>query len=162
MLPLYHNPLYEMKDAFKAERDTGDKPSRVMKPITGDVSIQIDQLEKIYFTLKAIDVHTRPQKKGKMVVCYTMCAMMGLCFAVMLSSTMLYILWIGFYNPSNMFKSLFFMDRLYDFRELLQGLRDGSILEAFCRILVYTAKKVVKDETHDMHDMMQISDILDK
>lgn len=157
MLPVYHNPMYEMKDVFKAERDTGDKSSRVTRPITGAVSIQIDQLEKIYFTLKAIDVHTRPVKKDKLTICYNVCAMFGLCLALMLSSTMLYILWIGFYDPSNMFKSIFFVDRLHDFREVLQGLRDGSILDAFCRILIYAAKKVVKEEMHDMEDMRNVT-----
>jgi hypothetical protein len=97
-------------------------------------NIRIDQLEKIYFTLKAIEIQSRPPKQRHVNIKGALTAV-GLSFALLLSVTMLYILWIGYYPPSFLFQRVFFIDRLNDFRILLENLQNGTIMRGLIDML---------------------------
>ena len=65
--------------------------------------------------------------------------------AMFFTLTMTYILWIGFYPPRQI-NSPFFIDRLYDFRDFLEGLRNGSILQGFTDMLTESMMKSLEKE----------------
>lgn len=89
--------------------------------------------------LQKIEEHLRPPEKSRWsrIASSTtkILGITGMTMAMSLSCTMFYILWFGFYPP-NQTVGIFFMDRLYDFRDLIQGLRNGSIMSSFTENLV--------------------------
>lgn len=87
-----------------------------------------------------VKVNPSPKKKTRIEKClsisYHSIAILGITIALTLSTTMLYILWIGFYPPSEALNRVFFIDRLQDFRELIDGLRNGKIMDAFTQAII--------------------------
>jgi len=114
-------------------------------------AIHMQQIEKVYFVLKAIEKNTRPlpprlatRYQNAMGVVVMFCAMM-------LSITMLYVLWIGYYTPDAIFSHVFFIDRLNDLRELIGHLRDGSIFAAMTRLFMTAAEDAVTERYGRAH-----------
>lgn len=107
------------------------------------LSIRVDQ---IYFVLKAIEKNTRPpppSRTKRYRACISTTIMSG---ALALSFTMLYVLYVGYYSPTGIFDHIFFLDRLYDLRDLIGRLRDGTIFAAMARMMVDAFKDAVQDE----------------
>lgn len=100
------------------------------------LSIRIDQLEKIYFVLKAMEINSRPPRPSSLTTVKHLLAAIGISFAMLLSLTMLYISWIGFYPPSAIFHSIFFVDRLQDLKAFIENLKNGTIFAAFIDLFV--------------------------
>jgi hypothetical protein len=98
------------------------------------MNVHANQLEKIFFTLKSIEKNTKHVKRQAKCAAFKMTlTYIGICFALLLSTTMLYILWIGFYPPSNMFHRIFFFDRLMDLKEFIHNLQNGTLYRAMIR-----------------------------
>lgn len=76
----------------------------------------------------------------------------------MLSSTMLYILWIGFYPPGQDPSRIFFIDRLQDFKDLLDGLRDGSIQASIINSFAIAFKNVLVQQYDQYYPKNDIPD----
>jgi len=55
---------------------------------------------------------------------------------------MLYISWIGFYVPGEK-HGIFFIDRLNDLKNIIDGFRSGSIQDNFAESLVIAFNKVI-------------------
>jgi hypothetical protein len=112
------------------------------------LSIRVDQ---IYFVLKSIEKNTRrpPPSFGAR---YRTCMSAGIMTcALTLSLTMLYVLYIGYYSPSGLFNRIFFLDRLYDLRELIARLRDGTIFSAMAEMIVHAFREAVVAEVPSFH-----------
>ena len=96
--------------------------------------------------MKAIEINTRKPKHSRFSHCisssYHTLAIFGVCVALTLSCTMLYISWIGFYPPGEK-HGIFFIDRLNDLKDVIDGFRSGSIQESFAESLVTAFNKVV-------------------
>jgi hypothetical protein len=95
--------------------------------------------ERIFDYLKSIESNTHPKHFSRwsrtVTMVYRILGITGMTIAMSLSGTMFYILWFGFYSPIGV-QGIFFMDRLYDFRDLIQGLRNGTIMQSFTDALV--------------------------
>lgn len=96
--------------------------------------------------MKAIEANTRKPKNSRFAYCisisYHTMAILGVCVALTLSGTMLYISWIGFYAPGEK-HGIFFIDRLNDLKDIINGFRSGSIQESFAESLVNAFNKVI-------------------
>lgn len=107
------------------------------------LSIRVDQ---IYYVLKAIEKNTRPPPPS-VGTRYRTCMSVGIMTcALTLSLTMLYVLYIGYYSPDGIFSHIFFLDRLYDLRELIARLRDGTIFSAMAQMIVRAFREAVVAE----------------
>lgn len=122
------------------------------------------QMAKAMILLESIDKHTKEwletkeketgngNGKGRVgriqtyvTLVYNAMAIMGVCMAMFFTLTMTYILWIGFYPPRQI-NNPFFLDRLYDFRDFLEGLQDGSIFQGFTDMLTESMVKSLNRE----------------
>lgn len=94
------------------------------------------QWTKAMILMEAIEKNTKESvpRTSRLTMVYNGMAIMGVCIAMFFTLTMTYILWIGFYPPREV-SSPFFIDRLYDFRDFLRGLQDGSIMQGFTDML---------------------------
>ena len=96
--------------------------------------------------MKAIEINTRKPKLSPFTHCissaYHTMAIFGVCVALTLSCTMLYISWIGFYPPGEK-HGIFFIDRLNDLKDVIDGFRSGAIQESFAESLVTAFNNVV-------------------
>lgn len=120
------------------------------------VNVHANQLEKIFFTLKSIEKNTKHvRRQAKCAILKIILTYIGICFALLLSTTMLYILWIGFYPPSSMFHRIFFLDRLMDLKEVIHNLENGTLYRAMIRGFLQEAiafGEFTKNSTsHDYH-----------
>jgi hypothetical protein len=79
-----------------------------------------------------------------LTVCYQVLGIMGVGIALTLSCTMIYILWIGFYPPGTV-RQIFFIDRLNDLKELIEGFRNGSIQESFVKSFIHAFEITFKE-----------------
>lgn len=92
---------------------------------------------KLIILMESIEKNTHncvPKKSSRLTLVYNGMAIVSLCIAMFFTMTMTYILWIGFYPPRQI-NSPFFIDRLYDFRDFLTAMRDGSILQGLTDML---------------------------
>ena len=116
------------------------------KNVNSDTVIHISDLEQMLQFMKAIEINTRKPKNSRFAHCisisYHTMAIFGMCVALTLSCTMLYISWIGFYPPGEK-HGIFFIDRLNDLKDIINGLRSGSIQDSFTESLVNSFNKVV-------------------
>jgi hypothetical protein len=106
-------------------------------------------LEQLITVIKTIEHNTKKPKTNKiaygLTICYQTAGICGISIALFLSCTMLYILWIGFYPPGQNSNRIFFIDRLHDFKLLLEGLRSGSIQENFIQSVILAVEKVIQE-----------------
>jgi hypothetical protein len=77
----------------------------------------------------------------------------AVCCAMLLSLTMLYMLYVGYYPPASIFAPasgggahIFFLDRLHDLADLIARLRDGTIFSAMTDMFVAAFKASVSKE----------------
>jgi hypothetical protein len=127
---------------------------RPLKHIGIDVCTQTetdDKIEKTIQLLEWIEKNTKVKKKERLTIVYNLLAIMGLCIAMTFTFTMMYILWIGFYPPTRLFQSIFFIDRLYDFRDFLEGLRNGSILQYLSDMMIKSFETSIKKSFSEMN-----------
>lgn len=114
------------------------------------VAIRIDQ---IYFVLKAIEKNTRPPPPSLGSRYRNGMGVVAVCCAMLLSLTMLYMLYVGYYPPASIFAPasgggahIFFLDRLHDLAEVIARLRDGTIFGAMTDMFVAAFKASVSKE----------------
>ena len=105
-----------------------------------EVVIDLSDILVFLNTVQSIEKNTKKTKKSKFMYCLTVCyqvlGIMGVGIALTLSCTMIYILWIGFYPPGTV-RQIFFIDRLNDLKELIEGFRNGSIQESFVKSFIH-------------------------
>lgn len=110
-------------------------------------------MEELIAIVKTIEYNTKKPKTNKiaygLTICYQTAGICGISIALFLSCTMLYILWIGFYPPGKNPNRIFFIDRLQDFKQLLEGLQSGSIQENFIHSVIIAVEKVMKERYSD-------------
>jgi len=106
------------------------------------------QIAKLMLLMESIEKNTNkcvPKKSSRLTLIYNGMAIVSLSFAMFFTLTMTYILWIGFYPPRQI-NTPFFIDRLYDFRDFLTALRDGSILQGFTDMLTTSMMRSLNKE----------------
>lgn len=113
--------------------------------------LDVSKLNKTIQLLEWIEKNTKVKKKEKLTIVYNVFAILGLCIAMSFTFTMMYILWIGFYPPTRLFQSIFFIDRLYDFRDFLEGLRNGSILQYLSDMMIKSFETSIKKSFSEMN-----------
>jgi hypothetical protein len=106
---------------------------------------QVLWMAKWALMVEAIEKNTRPVKTARLTVVYNCWAILSITLAMFFTMTMTYILWIGFYPPSQV-NSPFFIDRLNDFKGFLEGLRDGSIFQGFTDMLAESMVRSLQKE----------------
>lgn len=145
-----NNKNSSLKDKIESILQTPSNRTYIYKN-TSNISTQTDTDNSYLQILENIEKNTKIKKKERITIVYNICAMTGLLFAMSFTFTMMYILWIGFYPPNNLFKSIFFIDRLYDFRDFIQGLRNGSIMQSIADILVKSLEISLRKTMSDMN-----------
>jgi len=154
------NPLYNrnvsLKDKIENILQITSNCNYIYKN-TANVSTQTETENTHLQILENIEKNTKNKKKERITIVYNICAMTGLLFAMSFTFTMMYILWIGFYPPNHLFQSIFFIDRLYDFRDFIQGLRNGSIMQSLADILVKSIELSVRKTMKDMNITIPMS-----
>jgi hypothetical protein len=118
--------------------------------MAGTISLP-DPLMMAKWTLwmESIEKNTQPTKMARLTIVYNCMAIFSLCLAMFFTLTMTYILWIGFYPP-NKVNNPFFIDRLNDFRDLLEALRDGRIFQDLTDRLASSMVKSLKNQYEGM------------
>lgn len=113
--------------------------------------LDVTKFDKTIQLLEWIEKNTKVNKKEQLTIVYNVFAILGLCIAMSFTFTMMYILWIGFYPPTRLFQSIFFIDRLYDFRDFLEGLRNGSILQYLSDMMIKSFETSIKKSFSEMN-----------
>lgn len=114
------------------------------------------QIDNAIQLLEWIEKNTKTKKRERIAIVSSICTVIGIMIAMSFTFTMMYILWIGFYPPTRLFQSIFFVDRLYDFRDFLNGLRNGSILQYLSDMMVKSLEVSVKKTLSEMNTPIQL------
>jgi len=115
-----------------------------------------EQVEHTIQLLEWIEKNTKAKKKERFAIVSSICTVIGIMIAMSFTFTMMYILWIGFYPPTRLFQSIFFVDRLYDFRDFLTGLRNGSILQYLSDMMVKSMEVSIRKALSEMNAPIQL------